>query len=134
MDDADGIQRRMAELLDHELGNRASEVLNCISRGLSENETHVELNMSLYTVREHKKTIFRALNARNAAHAVQRAHEVGWLKTDRTTELDPRLVFGLLANLQESVRSVVLGYFNSDWPITAPARTATPSPTEDASW
>lgn len=144
MDD-DGIKAmQTAASSAWELPPRLHEVLKLIARGRTDEDIADELKISLNTVKAHKKTIYRALGARNGPHAVHRGHEWGLLGVaahspgsadpaviftlvEKLTESSRAVVFTLVEQLTKLNREVVLGHFASDPPVT------TPSPTDDAS-
>ena len=61
------------------LSEREREVLDLIAAGSTNREIAQRLFLSPHTVKEHTSTLYRKLNARNRAEAVQRAQRVGLL-------------------------------------------------------
>jgi two-component system response regulator DesR len=61
------------------LTEREREVLDLIARGSTNKEIAEQLFLSPHTVKEHTSALYRKLNARNRADAVQRAQRVGLL-------------------------------------------------------
>jgi two-component system, NarL family, nitrate/nitrite response regulator NarL len=61
-----------------DLTGREGEVLENISRGLSNKEIARELGIEEVTVKLHLRNVYRKLGAKNRAHAVQIAHQRGW--------------------------------------------------------
>ena len=61
------------------LSEREREVLDLIAAGSTNREIAERLFLSPHTVKEHTSTLYRKLNARNRAEAVQRAQRVGLL-------------------------------------------------------
>lgn len=62
--------------------DRQLEVLELLSRGLTFRQAGRQLELSEHTVRSHMRSALRRLRARNTAHAVRRAFELGLLTTD----------------------------------------------------
>ncbi len=61
------------------LSEREREVLDLIAVGSTNREIAARLFLSPHTVKEHTSAVYRKLNARNRAEAVQRAQRVGLL-------------------------------------------------------
>ncbi|MGO9819503.1 MAG: LuxR C-terminal-related transcriptional regulator [Solirubrobacteraceae bacterium] len=61
------------------LSEREREVLDLIAAGSTNREIAARLFLSPHTVKEHTSALYRKLNARNRAEAVQRAQRVGLL-------------------------------------------------------
>lgn len=61
------------------LSEREREVLDLIAAGSTNREIAQRLYLSPHTVKEHTSALYRKLNARNRAEAVQRAQRVGLL-------------------------------------------------------
>jgi two-component system response regulator DesR len=61
------------------LSEREREVLDLIAAGSTNREIAQTLFLSPHTVKEHTSALYRKLNARNRAEAVQRAQRVGLL-------------------------------------------------------
>jgi two-component system response regulator DesR len=61
------------------LSEREREVLDLIAAGSTNREIATRLFLSPHTVKEHTSALYRKLNARNRAEAVQRAQRVGLL-------------------------------------------------------
>jgi two-component system response regulator DesR len=61
------------------LTEREREVLDLIAVGSTNKEIAEELFLSHHTVKEHTSALYRKLNARNRAEAVQRAQRIGLL-------------------------------------------------------
>jgi two-component system response regulator DesR len=61
------------------LTEREREVLDLIAVGSTNKEIAEELFLSPHTVKEHTSALYRKLNARNRAEAVQRAQRIGLL-------------------------------------------------------
>lgn len=59
------------------LSAREREVLELVSTGATNREIAAELHLSPHTVKEYTSTIYRKLEARNRADAVQRAQRLG---------------------------------------------------------
>lgn len=72
---------RRTELRDHgpRLSAREREILDLISRGHSVKQTAVRLGIAAKTVENLQGRLFRKLEARNRAHAVARAFDLGLL-------------------------------------------------------
>jgi DNA-binding NarL/FixJ family response regulator len=58
---------------DEKLTTREFEILDLISRGLSNKDIGTKLHLSEYTVKFHVKTIFRKLGAKSRSEAVYKA-------------------------------------------------------------
>ena len=58
---------------------RESEVLELISLGYTDKEIGSKLFLSHYTVTDHRYSVLRKLNGKNAAGMVRRAFEAGLL-------------------------------------------------------
>jgi len=58
---------------------REREVLDLIAAGATNREIAERLYLSPDTVKEHASTLYRKLQARNRAEAVQRAQRIGLL-------------------------------------------------------
>jgi pimeloyl-ACP methyl ester carboxylesterase/DNA-binding CsgD family transcriptional regulator len=69
-----------------DLTEREAEVLECIARGLTNNDISTRLRISDKTVRNHVSNIFGKLSVANRAQAVAVARDVG-LGTDATSHL-----------------------------------------------
>jgi DNA-binding NarL/FixJ family response regulator len=63
---------------------REVQVLRLLSDGLGAHEVADALTMATETARTHSRRILHKLDARNRAHAVTRAHQLGLLGTDVT--------------------------------------------------
>jgi two-component system response regulator DesR len=61
------------------LTEREREVLDLIAAGSTNREIAEQLYLSPHTVKEHTSVLYRKLNARNRAEAVQRAQRIGLL-------------------------------------------------------
>jgi two-component system response regulator DesR len=61
------------------LTEREREVLDLIAAGSTNKEIAEQLFLSPHTVKEHTSTLYRKLQARNRAEAVQRAQRIGLL-------------------------------------------------------
>lgn len=61
------------------LTEREREVLDLIAAGSTNKEIAERLYLSPHTVKEHTSALYRKLNARNRAEAVQRAQRIGLL-------------------------------------------------------
>jgi two-component system response regulator DesR len=61
------------------LTEREREVLDLIAAGSTNKEIAEKLFLSPHTVKEHTSSLYRKLNARNRAEAVQRAQRIGLL-------------------------------------------------------
>jgi DNA-binding NarL/FixJ family response regulator len=61
------------------LSNREWEVLRLIAEGATNKEIATELYLSPHTVKDHTRTLYRRLGARNRADAIQRAQRMGLL-------------------------------------------------------
>jgi len=61
------------------LSDRELEVLQLIATGATNREIAAELNLSPHTVKEHTSAVYRKLDVRNRAEAVQRAQRLGLL-------------------------------------------------------
>jgi two-component system response regulator DesR len=61
------------------LSEREREVLEAISAGETNREIAERLSLSPHTVKEHTSAVYRKLDARNRAEAVQRAQRLGLL-------------------------------------------------------
>jgi two-component system response regulator DesR len=61
------------------LSEREREVLEAISAGATNREIAERLSLSPHTVKEHTSAVYRKLDARNRAEAVQRAQRLGLL-------------------------------------------------------
>jgi two-component system response regulator DesR len=59
------------------LSEREREVLGLVAGGATNREIAERLFLSTYTVKEHTSALYRKLNARNRAEAVQRAQRLG---------------------------------------------------------
>ena len=62
------------------LSEREREVLELIAGGSTNREIAQRLYLSPHTVKEHTSALYRRLNARNRAEAVQRAQRIGLLE------------------------------------------------------
>lgn len=63
-----------------QLTNREKEILFMIRQGLLSKEIAAKLNLSIYTVHNHRKSILSKLNADNAIEAINTAGELGLLE------------------------------------------------------
>lgn len=106
MDDVDA-QQVLRLAADRIPRQRLVEILEMLSNGQSAGEIATELKRSPYTVKTHVSEIYRRLGARNAAQAVRRGYEEGWLRTGKR-DIDPQLIIGLLNDLNAAVRQAVL--------------------------
>jgi two-component system response regulator DesR len=61
------------------LSEREREVLDLIAAGSTNREIAEQLYLSPHTVKEHTSAVYRKLQARNRAEAVQRAQRIGLL-------------------------------------------------------
>jgi len=61
------------------LSDREWEVLNLIAEGATNKEIAAKLYISPHTVKDHARTLYRRLGARNRAEAIQRAQRMGLL-------------------------------------------------------
>jgi two-component system response regulator DesR len=61
------------------LSEREREVLDLIAAGSTNREIAEQLFLSPHTVKEHTSAVYRKLQARNRAEAVQRAQRIGLL-------------------------------------------------------
>lgn len=61
------------------LSNREWEVLRLIAEGGTNKEIATQLFISHHTVKDHTRTLYRRLGARNRAEAIQRAQRMGLL-------------------------------------------------------
>ncbi|WP_249011617.1 LuxR C-terminal-related transcriptional regulator [Conexibacter sp. DBS9H8] len=61
------------------LTERELDVLKLIATGATNREIAATLNLSPHTIKEHASTLYRKLDARNRAEAVQRAQRLGVL-------------------------------------------------------
>ena len=61
------------------LTDREREVLGLIAAGSTNREIAEQLYLSPHTVKEHTSAVYRKLQARNRAEAVQRAQRIGLL-------------------------------------------------------
>jgi two-component system response regulator DesR len=61
------------------LSEREREVLDLIAAGSTNREIAERLYLSPHTVKEHTSALYRKLQARNRAEAVQRAQRIGLL-------------------------------------------------------
>jgi DNA-binding NarL/FixJ family response regulator len=61
------------------ISGREREVLRLIAAGATNREIAGELFLSPHTVKEHTSALYRKLDARNRAEAVQRAQRLGLL-------------------------------------------------------
>jgi len=61
------------------LSDREWEVLRLIAEGATNKEIAVQLFLSPHTVKDHTRTLYRRLGARNRADAIQRAQRMGLL-------------------------------------------------------
>jgi DNA-binding NarL/FixJ family response regulator len=62
-----------------QLSQREREVLEMIAKGFTNEAIAAELSLSLHTVKQHASTIYRKLEVRNRAEAVQRGERLGYL-------------------------------------------------------
>ena len=63
-----------------QLSYREMEVLRLVALGLSSDEIASSLNLSIHTVKSHRKNIIMKLNARNVAHMVAIAFLLGLIQ------------------------------------------------------
>jgi len=61
------------------LSDREWEVLKLIAEGATNKEIALQLFLSPHTVKDHTRTLYRRLSARNRAEAIQRAQRMGLL-------------------------------------------------------
>jgi two-component system response regulator DesR len=61
------------------LSAREWEVLRLIGDGATNKEIATQLFLSPHTVKDHTRTLYRRLGARNRAEAIQRAQRMGLL-------------------------------------------------------
>jgi two-component system response regulator DesR len=61
------------------LSERERQVLEQIARGSTNREIAARLLLSPHTVKDHTSTLYRKVNARNRADAIQRARRLGLL-------------------------------------------------------
>ena len=61
------------------LSAREQEVLELVATGATNREIASQLHLSPHTVKEHTSALYRKLEARNRAEAVQRAQRLGVL-------------------------------------------------------
>jgi two-component system response regulator DesR len=61
------------------LSDREREVLNLIATGATNREIASRLFLSPYTIKEHTSAVYRKLDVRNRAEAVQRGQRLGLL-------------------------------------------------------
>jgi DNA-binding NarL/FixJ family response regulator len=71
---------RRSDQPDPMLTEREREVLELIAGGSTNREIAERLYLSPYTVKEHTSALYRKLQARNRAEAVQRAQRIGLLE------------------------------------------------------
>ncbi|MBS1870041.1 MAG: response regulator transcription factor [Actinobacteria bacterium] len=62
------------------LSRRERDVVGLIARGATNRQIAARLQLSAHTVKQHTSSLYRKLDARNRAEAVQRAWEVGLLE------------------------------------------------------
>ena len=62
-----------------QLTRRERDVLERVAGGATNREIAAELNLSPHTVKEHTSAVYRKLDVRNRAEAVQRAQRLGLL-------------------------------------------------------
>jgi two-component system response regulator DesR len=62
-----------------QLTGREQEVLARVAGGATNREIAAELHLSPHTVKEHTSALYRKLDVRNRAEAVQRAQRLGLL-------------------------------------------------------
>ena len=62
-----------------QLTGREREVLERVAGGATNREIAAELHLSPHTVKEHTSALYRKLDVRNRAEAVQRAQRLGLL-------------------------------------------------------
>jgi two-component system response regulator DesR len=67
----------LAEQPEPLLSDRERAVLELIAAGPTNREIAQRLYLSPHTVKEHTSSLYRKLNARNRAEAVQRAQRIG---------------------------------------------------------
>ena len=80
------INRKTGEILasavvpaDQQLTNREKEILLLIRQGFLSKEIASKLNLSIYTVHNHRKNILAKLNVDNVIEAINRAESFGIL-------------------------------------------------------
>lgn len=80
------INRKTGEILasavvpaDQQLTKREKEILLLIRRGFLSKEIAFKLNLSIYTVNNHRKNILAKLNVDNVIEAINRAESFGIL-------------------------------------------------------
>jgi len=64
---------------DKQLTDREKEVLLLIRQGLLSKEIAAKLNISIYTINNHRKNILTKLNACNMIEAINAAHNCGMI-------------------------------------------------------
>jgi two-component system response regulator DesR len=78
-----GLGKTVFEHHDHQaalgLSERERAVLELIADGLTNPEIAGSLHISKHTVKEHSSSLYRKLEVRNRAEAVQRAQRLGLL-------------------------------------------------------
>jgi two-component system response regulator DesR len=62
-----------------QLSQREREVLELIAKGYTNEVIGAELSLSLHTVKQHASAIYRKLEVRNRAEAVQRGERLGYI-------------------------------------------------------
>ncbi len=67
------------EKKSHNLTSREEEVLIHLSKGLSNNDISLNLNISVHTIRKHIENIYRKLEVGNKIEAVQLANKYHWI-------------------------------------------------------
>jgi DNA-binding CsgD family transcriptional regulator len=77
-----------------ELSAREREVLVLIARGATNREIAATLHLSPHTVKGHASSLYRKLDAKNRAEAVQRAQRFG-LEANPTDGSNPRQTGGI---------------------------------------
>lgn len=80
------INRRTGEILrpvvllaEQQLTKREKEILTLIRQGFLSKEIAYKLNLSIYTVNNHRKNILAKLNAGNVIEAINKAESFGLL-------------------------------------------------------
>lgn len=63
-----------------ELSPREAEVLNKVSLGMNSEEIAASCNLSVETIKTHRKNLIRKLEAKNSSHAIRIGYETGIIK------------------------------------------------------
>jgi len=74
-------------LLGKPLSGKEEAVLNMAANGMSSIEIAVVLKRSTDTVKTHLRRVYAKLGARNAAHAVRIAYQIGYFKLPERREI-----------------------------------------------